>query len=582
MLKWPKVEWFTFKRKLDRGECPLDDLGPAQAALSGFSKRTDEEFTRLAQGVSEILRRIRTLGEQTESLAAIVQDRDEARALTHAYEVYKHSVDLVHASMGVALADHEQLAKVEQRLLEACNARGGLEQNSLVFRMVTVETRIEAMRLDHEGQLVFLNVGDAIQHMGTRISETAGSAFGRIEAVVAETRRERENLQTHQLALHEEAQVSVARIRTELDQLRKALEPCALLSADVLVLVHDIQSISNDVVVALQAQDIMRQQLEHVSTGLDEIRSRSSDEALLCQASRVQILQLGSAKERIEKATEALRTALQRLAAKSGELADRFVTMETAMLQAVGDCKLAGLFKEETEKLAQIATQSEQSNTRIAELVTRVDSVIQGFSVEVSAQQFDVKLVALNAQIAAARMEDAGALNRLAEETSSVANRVGEMTDSMTGQLREALHSLQAMKEEADRFQGTIVSDKKQLEEKSVRVNGLLHGLEEGLRQETTEAKKGFELIRSELDAFEHSLTWQAEIDACFGRAADSCRAVLTWCGGEEGNTEEVFRASQVGYTMASEYELHAQALGKAEASAPPADSSSSKDIELF
>jgi hypothetical protein len=574
------------KRRKGAGERDEQSVNVAElkGLLTDFGGRSDEAFTAIAKGVSALVARVNRVGEQTALLDAVLQDRDERRTLSRAYGVYKFSVDLVHSSMGVALADHEQLERIESKLLDACNARQDLNQFSILFRILTVETRMEAARLDAESRGVFDTVAHAIEAMGTSISDTASEALGRIEQVVADTRRERADLQQHQLTLHAEAQRSVQRIRHELDVLKQALAPCAQHSAKIGTRIEALKSSVNRAIVGLQGQDIVRQQLEHVAAGFDDMERFADDRAVRAQAARVQAGQLRAAKERIQSSSEVLTLALAEIVTSGEVLQNEFQAMEEGAGKALQECHLATLFREETEKLSLIADQSEKSNRRIAELVVRVDEVIQDFSKRVSEQQFAVKIVALNAQIAAARLSQAGGLNRLAQETSRVSDDVGQMTVAMTGRLVEAVTLLRGIKDEADRFQEVIMRDKLGLETQSAEVNQMLADFLERIQGGAADVCSDFAKINAEMATLAQGFGLETHIDTAFAPC-------ISFCDEAQGAEAPLalgksYTIDTQRYTMESEVRVHQQALQASASSAaapvPLAQGKADNDIELF
>ncbi|WP_404425702.1 hypothetical protein [Nibricoccus sp. IMCC34717] len=552
--------------------------------LADFGGQSDKAFTAIAKGVSALVSRVTRVGEQTALLDAVLQDRDERRTLSRAYGVYKFSVDLVHASMGVALADHEQLERIEGKLLDACQARQDLNQFSILFRILTVETRMEAARLDAESRGVFETVAHAIDAMGKSISDTASEALGRIEQVVADTRRERGELHSHQLGLHAEAQRSVQRIRSELDSLKAALSPCAKHSAEIGMRIDALKQSVNQAIIGLQGQDIVRQQLEHVAEGFGDMERFGDDRAVRAQAARVQAGQLRAAQDRIQESSRVLSLALAEIVASGAVLESEFQAMEEGAGKALRECHLATLFREETEKLSLIADQSEKSNRRIAELVVRVDEVIQDFSKRVSEQQFAVKIVALNAQIAAARLSQAGGLNRLAQETSRVSDDVGHMTVAMTERLVEAVTLLRGIKEEADRFQEVIMRDKRGLETQSAEVNQMLADFLERIQGGATEVCSDFAAINLEMAALAQGFGLDDSIAETFAPCITFCENVAGECSPAEAGQTYGVAASR--YTMQSEVLVHQQALqasgAPAVAPSPATQNSNDNDIELF
>jgi methyl-accepting chemotaxis protein len=337
---------------------------------------------------------------------------------------------------------------------------------------------------------------------------------------------------------------------------------------------------------SLQAQDIVRQQLEHVADGFADIEQHSDQRGILAQAATVQARQLATARSRIEDASSGLSSGLAQMGTLAVDLYEHFVAMETTASSAFGNCKLASFLREELERLSQISEQSEKSNRRISDLVTRVNKVIHDFSEKVSHQQFEVKLVALNAQIAAARLPTAGALNRLAEETSRVAEEVGTMNVQMTQQLIEVVETLRAMKVHADEFQEVIVRDRGDLASQSDSVSTMIESLQQGVKSETAEVRGSFSSVRDEINLLIASFKPEASISASFDPCSAFCDTLLEWCSQHPPEDDEVqtYSITDGRYTMESEYQNHNDVLASSPTEIPATTKAPEldKDIELF
>ena len=191
----------------------LAQIESSRAGLLDFGQVSDEEFTSLAKGLSGLNTRLAQLRVRTGALDAVLQDRDEDRAISSAYSLYKDSVDLVHSNAGTFVSAQEQLNEVEAALVKSCRDRGEFERDHLFLHIVTLSIRVEASRLPPEGQAVFLNVASAIAETGERIQICTATAFNRIEGVIAESQTARGELQTTGERLQLRARKSIRRVQ---------------------------------------------------------------------------------------------------------------------------------------------------------------------------------------------------------------------------------------------------------------------------------------------------------------------------------------------------------------------------------
>jgi hypothetical protein len=419
-------------RRNDRLRDSVRELQTCQDALRRFGLKSDTDFTALARGLGHLNKRLADLRTQAEQLDLILEDRDEDRAISSANALYRSSVDLVHASMGTALSEQDQIRGIEESLLRACRARDEFKRNHLLLRILTMTIRMEASRMTAEYQGVFLNVAAAIGEIGEKIADNTESAFARIEAVIIEAQTERHNLKDLEENLLGRAHGSIQRIERELEALKVLLQPCVEQSRGIAELFTGVGPATLRTLASLQHQDVVRQQLEQVAGSFDDIRRHldgngpsgqpeaSIDRAFVHRAASSQLANLRTARAGIEKAVNDVTSGLQAVLSVGGRLVTQFTAMEAAGRSAFHDCHVAQLFREEIGQLAHIANMSEKANDKISSLVDRIADVVRVFSQEISHYEIDVKIVALNAQIAAARLPSADALNKLAEETSVI------------------------------------------------------------------------------------------------------------------------------------------------------------------
>ena len=568
-----------------------------RADLLRFGRATDEEFTALAQGLGTLNHQLTDLRTQTESFRAILEDTDEERAIASAYTLYKNSVDLVHASMGIAISEQEQMGAIVGSLLHACKARDCFHRNHLLLRILTMSIRMESSRVEAEFQGVFLNVAADVAEIDQKITGSTEAAFGRIEAVVAEARTEQSGLKQLERNLHTQAQTSIRRIQTELDALRAALAPCAGQSRAIAELFAETAPLTLRVIGSLQHQDIVRQQLEHVAEGFSDLgehlretnagpRGQTELEVgYVHHAAGVQLAQLESARHEFANAGTAVVEGLQALLQVSAALVEKFAAMETAGSAAFADCRVATLFREEIHQLARIADKSKEANDKISRLVQRIEEVVRVFTEEVGRHDLDVKIVALNAQIAAARVPSADALNKLAEETSLVSAANAEVTRELTTDLRASLDQLQQVKRDADDFLEIITTEKGALETGADGVSDKLTRLSERVQSAAARVRREFEQAYAEGHALLDNLRFPELAARCFEPALQMC-AEITAATASFSDRASLSAAATARleahrgrYTMQKENALHTSAIDGAETAAAPA---AGDGIELF
>lgn len=559
----------------------LRELEPACEELLEFGRTSDHEFTTLARGVAELQTQLEAIRQQTEALDRTLHDADDDRALSSAYALYKSSVDLVHSSVGIAMSEQQEMTVVETGLRRVCAAREEFKRNSLLFRMIAMGVRMEASRLDADSQGTFLNVAIDIASIEQQMTETTEAAFERIAQVIHETESERDQVARLQSTLHERAHASIRTIQQELSNVETALQPCAQEVRDVTRLLQKAQGGVGGLIRALQFQDIVRQKLEHVTQGFDELIASSADDrrptrdtAFVRHAAHLQAAQLRQARTEIDRAAHDLTSGLDGLLATSEELLGRYNGVRESATHAFRDCRVAELFRSEIQQLSHIARQSEQTNQTISRLAVRIEEIIHVFGRDIAKHQFDVRLVSLNAQIAAARLPSADALNRIAEEAIHVSVAHGEITRTLATELEQTLDRIKGIKNEAQEFLQTVSSEKTALEFGATDVSAKLQRFGDRIQQESIAINERFQAANAQVRGLLDQVEFPAEIEAAFGPAQRGCQSLLDATAASAGAILGAAAVAQLAahrqrYTMETEHATHTAATHAAIPAAP-------------
>jgi hypothetical protein len=570
-------------------------ISAARAAMVDFDACSGAEFNALAETVGSMGARLAQVRAQSDKLGLILDDRDEDRALSSAFELYKKSVDLAHSSIGIALLQEEQMRQIEDSLFVN---RGRFSKNSLLFRLLVLSIRIEAARIDPEHRAMFAAVASEIDDMERALNATVESAFTELEAIVSETASGREQLQNVERSLHERAQQSIALLRGELARIKTSLQPCAEAGRRVDALLKEADAHTATLVTALQYQDIVRQQIEHVGQGFDDIAAHLAppgggrpDPVFLHHAAKVQQTQLKTSRDAIESAAARIVEAGGALLETGAALVREFVDMGRAADLVFLESRVGELFSRETENLVEIAGLSEQTNARITRLLERIEKSLKVFEDDIRGHEFNVLIVALNAQIAAARLPGAGALGRLAEEASLLAGNTASLTRDVGIQLGETLAQLRRIRAESAEARQAITREKDDLINGTKAVADKLGRLNRRIRDTSAEASAGFVEVYDRARAFLPTLRFPGLVATAYAPSEQTCERLLAATGGSAGDAlgeegSERLAAHRSRYTMHQERAVHAAvvaAAGATAVAASPADSAPETDnIDLF
>ncbi|HZZ20414.1 MAG TPA: hypothetical protein VFE25_13640, partial [Opitutaceae bacterium] len=446
-------------------------------------------------------------------------------------------------------------------------------------------------RLDAENQTIFISVAAEMSRMEQQMNLGVEAAFTELDEIVQEAASGRKVLQGLCESLHVVAQKSIQHIRSELDSLRDRLRPCAEASSSICELLALTRQQTSELITALQYQDIVQQQLHHVDEGFSDmvkhLDDRTSDVAFIRTAARVQREHLKSSRASIEGAGEKIGGATEALMVTGSRLVREFVQMQQVADAVFSEAGISDLFSKETDKLIEIASSSEVTNQRIAKLLERIEASVRLFSTDICRHEFEVQLVALNAQVASARVAEAHALNKLAEETAIVASDTSDLIQLMRRELAETLDGLLRMRREASEIQETISKEREELSAGSLAVAAKLSKLDEKIRQGSSGVAEGFGLAYENVRNLVNALGFTKKIDPAFAPAQAICAAIIDATEGcvlegAHAPSDNRLVDHEKRYTMKSERDAHAAAMGPVASPAAPASGDGDMAIEFF
>ena len=606
-----RLDWRRLPGALRRRvEVLVPELEASATDLVRFGGKSGREFTALASALGRLGGQLGRLRGETEGLAAVLKGEDEDRALDSALDVFRRSVDLVHASMGLSLSEEVQIQAIEARLLAH---RASFARQTHLFRVLVIAIRTEAARIDADHRGAFTQIADEIAGMVSRMAAVSEGAFTRIEDLIREETESGATIQALRGSLAERSTASVAAMRAELAAIHAALGPCDEAARGIIGLLDQSREVTGGVMTALQYQDIVRQQLEHVVRGLGDLvshirageghgtggRTGRLEPGYIHHAARIQEAQLAGARASIEQAGAAVTGGLGDLLAMGRDTLARFASLEERAHAVLQRSRLSGMFGEHTTNLIRISTESEKANRRIHAFVDEVDRLVTGFSRETAGQEFEVKLVALNAQVAAAHLASAPALNRLAEETSRLADETARMTRAMSLDLARTMEQLTGLRSRFVEIHGTLARDRAELEERTALTGAKLDSLGSRVTDASGRIAAEFRVSQDELESLLRFLRFPEMIATSYTPAQAICGRLLRLVDHLPGTdplsdgARERIEAHRGHYTMLGEHEIHASLVGSGPrvqaqsamggpGAAPSGAAPEGGDIELF
>lgn len=492
-------------------------LEQAAAPLTEFSKLSDREFAALAKSLSDYRTQTDTLLEAAKTFKHLFEGDAEANAILRAVSLGKHAIELVHSSIGVGYALRHQFDQVATTLDEALAARAQFEGNMVIFRTLAIGFRIEAARCEEVHRGIFSAVANDFTTLESQVAKTTAKAFEEIERLTRATRGEGDPHRADSEQAQRASAERVERLRDELANIEAALAPCAEQARQTGALLDTLPEHMMSVVRHLQYQDIVRQKIEHINEGLEALRApRNRSGHLFAHIASLQQAQLTQARGQIEQAGRELMGGTESIMQVGQETAERIHSLERAALRDLGTRQFAQHFADDLAHLTNVAQNTEETHRRIADHVDQVERVITFFTHEIAVQQNSVRLTALNAQIAAARLDDGGALEKLAQETNLIAKANARATDELRQKLTRTLEILQEVREEAATSLQLLSREKETLLAGAATIQDEIESYACAIEDDAKEIAHAFGRAHKSLVELHGSVTFPRHLARCF------------------------------------------------------------------
>jgi methyl-accepting chemotaxis protein len=337
------------------------------------------------------------------------------------------------------------------------------------------------------------------------------------------------------------------------------------------------------VVVALQAHDTVRQQIEHVAESLNELAGRQPDPGLLQHENpddrdhlavetgmlcEIQAAQLRHASAELRNAVESIIASLREIAVKESGMSS-----DTVDLVGVTDQAGSSFFTEMGNDLTEVVTMlsaAAATSRKLSEVMTAATGMmgeIFHFVDDIENIVYAIKLIALNFLIQADGLGGrGGGLGVLAEAISRLSVDAREQAEGVTGILLE-------IKALTDGLCRTVGAEAAAMEarvgEMRQEVEGMLASLRQmkgEVAQELARANAMVQELSADIEEAVNGITVHQKVAAVIGEAETMLAAITQEAkallpADKWALETEKFRAADSRYTMHSERHIHAAVL---------------------
>jgi len=574
--------------------------------LSEFGDLSDHEFVALTQSVAKLQSRIQELQEQGSELKTILSGEGEDHTFKDAIDVGKRAIELVHSCIGIEFALDSQFNTLD-KLIDSCESiRSQFESNRVIFKSLAVGFAIEAARCDDESRAVFRTVADDFHRINNSIETTINESFQELEDVLKQIHFQREKWKNSMSSSQGSVEERLKHIRDDIYNIDHHLKPCLEDCDNITTSSRELSMSLAPILMSLQTQDATRQKLQHVVEVLPEmnelahtkVNSRKRRIGKILAKASIQLNQLTAAQNDIRAASEQIFSGINRSISDSGTVVDNLEALEHRFQENFGNGRLAYTIGHDIQELSTITEASENVHVEIEALNERIQKVIAVFNHEISSRQQDISLIALNAQVAASRLEEGGALEKLAQETSTVSISNAATSSDLSKTLANALRNLKDARELSIEQVRLLNEEKTKLLKQTRNIDQHLeHFINNALRRSDSMRERSTQ-TKEEINRLKNQLTFPDRIDRDLSPSIAYLNEIKTLCErhlGKHVSSDHVIEELNLGkdrYTMDSERDAHDETFNHfsapspkeepKQAARPTSPGEASGDLELF
>ncbi|MFZ5995116.1 MAG: methyl-accepting chemotaxis protein [Thermodesulfobacteriota bacterium] len=454
------------------------ELDECQRHLTQLCADIEPEFLQLGRELESVFHRAQDLSEQARGavyLHATAHLREEGQApasgghLRKVIDLFLDVRDIFNTSLDALRTTIEESAKAVRHIfnigkeLESLKSgQNALERLAVITRILGISTRIECGRLGDMGS-GFIFLSDQISNFSGALSKYASDFETEVKQVLANIEEAETSVAARLKIQRKESDRISQQIMGVLDMVDMASAQMTRLSEQIDHFSERILREVGEIVSALQFQDITRQQVEHVQETLTEIgcsldgknlkKCTSEELSIVYRNLAVQLSQLRNVRSEITTAGQNIMTALEEI----GREIEGHVRHVAAAIGETsggkGDNALA-MLEPQMEALGQQLKNSFLLSEVLFKTIGNVSGLVERIGsnqAKINKTRLDMKILALNAQVQAARLGgDGRALSVLAEDMQHLSDSWSAVAEETASLLQNAVNVAADLKDKLE------------------------------------------------------------------------------------------------------------------------------------
>ncbi len=583
------------KRLAEVWSAALDKAASELAVISGT---TEDEFLAIGGRLQDFYQRGVGISELASSMVGEVAGEQVTAAMGGLGDMLDQMGRYVDRAQGEIEESAQTLREILSLLSQVGDPLSGFKKVNKVLRMLGISTKIESARLG-QSAAGFDTLASDVGELSVQVNDKAAFIIKRKDDLARAIALTLSGVLEAGAKQHDKVLEVLGRTRTGLQALTEINSRCSSSAATISAVSDEVSRTIGDVVMSMQAHDIVRQQIEHVEESLAELKQGLSDgsagadaAAIICE---LQVAQLRHASEELDAAVRTIIESLREVARKQSGL-----SAQTSGLAGIADQAGGGFFTDMEQDIS-VASDALMESSRVnkglcAAMATVAETVgeIATFVGDIEKIGEEIKLIALNAQIKSAYTGDEGAaLGVLAEAIQ----RLSIDAITHTGAVSDTLQGIISV---TDRLSAGVNAETSDLESEVQVMVDKLSALVQSLRRVNDTLKHslgsmddGVSHLSSEIEQVIAGISVHQKVARVLEASIRDLSAIAADAriiapAGSTGNLDQLAQR----YTMQSERRIHESMSGStserrpptqsAPASAPVADDDLGGNVELF
>jgi hypothetical protein len=406
----------------------------------------DGHFVVLGEALEELFRDDAKIASQARELSAFVNDK---KALVGAFQLFKKTTDLVDANLERTLEIGNQLDLVTRHLAQSREHESEFSGLVMVFWVLVTSIRIEAAMLSDAERDEVVLLAISMERVHGELKRLVDSHFVRLEAIrslIVDICRQVDNVRE---ASQQRVKLSQDEIHSLLAAFQATLDDVSHYCDSTSSQSEHIHGSFNQIIVSLQFQDIIRQKLGQVALTCARILAPVDETqlelhlAFTHQVALVQQRQLAEAKQQLTETERSIVEHSSQLLTSSELALNDTKELRAGLVAALSDSDATAAFLTHLTELRGAISSTSEIAQVVTQAVDRVRAQLLEQLVTMAKFTMELRRIALNAQLHAARVSTGTALEVLSAQTRRNSDDMRATTDIMLNELRTVLSLLE-------------------------------------------------------------------------------------------------------------------------------------------